>query len=364
MRRTLFYLIKKEFIQLIRDRRMLPLLFIMPIVQLVAYGYIFSTDVKNLKTAVRDLDHTYASRALISSFTNTGYFEVTERVDSAKNIEELIEEGRIQVGINIPRGLSRKLARGEQVSMQVLIDGSDSNVASSALGYAGRIIASKAPRVKGIPRVDVRTRVLYNPDLKSVNYMIPGVIGILLLMITTIVTAAALVRERERGTLEQLVVMPIRRYELILGKILPYILVGLLNIGLAVVVGTLWFGVPLRGSVLLLFLLSIVFIFTTLGLGLLASTVSKTQQQAMWTAYFVMLPSMLLSGLIFPIENMPKVIQYVTYIIPLRYFLTIVRGIFLRGSGIAELWPQVLILAIYGLVIFGLSVIRFQKKLT
>lgn len=364
MRRTLYYLIKKEFIQLVRDRRMLPLLFIMPLIQLIAYGYIFSTDVKDLTTAVRDLDRTRASRELISSFTSTKYFEVTSTADSEDKIKELIEEGRIQVGINIPRGFSKRLERGERASVQVLIDGSDSNVASSALGYAGRIIASKVPPIKRAPQLDTRIRVLYNPDLKSVNYMIPGVIGILLLMITTIITAAALVRERERGTLEQLVVMPIRRYELILGKILPYILVGLLNIGLAVVVGTLWFGVPLRGSVLLLFLLSIIFIFTTLGLGLLASTVSKTQQQAMWTAYFVMLPSMLLSGLIFPIESMPRVIQYITYIIPLRYFLVIVRGIFLKGSGMDELWPQVLILGIYGLTIFGLSVMRFQKKLT
>lgn len=364
MRRTLLYLIKKEFIQLIRDRRMLVILLVLPLMQLVAYGYIFSTDVKHLQTAVRDLDKSGASRSLISSFTNTGYFEVTEHVSSEKEISNLIDRGSVQVGLDIPKGFARRLSEGKKAPVQILIDGSDSNVASSALSYSQRIIASKAPEVKGLSQVETRIRVLFNPDLKSVNYMIPGLIGILLLMITTILTAAALVKEREQGTLEQLVVMPIKRYELVLGKIIPFILVGLLNVSLAVVLGILWFGVPLRGSVMLLFALSIIFVFTTLGLGLFTSTVSKTQQQAMWTAYFIMLPSMLLSGLIFPIENMPKVIQYVTYLIPLRYYLVIVRGIFLKGSGMAELWSQVAILAFYAVAIFGLSVVWFQKKLT
>lgn len=371
MRRTLFYLIKKEFIQLIRDRRLLPLLFIMPIVQLLVYGYIFSTDVKYLSTAVRDLDRSQASRELVSSFRSAGYFQIHHYVESERELARLVERGEVQIAINIPSGFSRRINQGRVSEVQILVDGSDSNVASAGLAYSSRIIASKAlpvgrqaPRIKGLPAVEERIRVLYNPDLKSLNYMIPAVIGFLLVLTTLILTAAALVRERERGTLEQLIVMPIRRYELILGKILPFILIGLINIILGVVVGTLWFNVPLRGSVVLLLVLTMAFVFTNLGLGLFISTVSKTQQQAMTSAYFIMLPSMLLSGLIYPIESMPRVIQYVTYLIPLRYMLTIVRGIFLKGAGFRELWQDTLILTVYGLVIFALSVLRFRKKLT
>lgn len=364
MRRTLFYLIKKEFIQLIRDRRLLPLLFIMPVIQLIAFGYIFSTDVKHISTAVRDLDRSKISRELVSSFKSTGYFQIDHYVESESELNELIEKGEAQLALNIPRGFSDNINRGRVSQVQIVVDGSDSNVASATLAYSSSIIASKAPPIGGLPAVDSRIRVLYNPEIKSVNYMIPGVIGMLLVLTTLLLTAAALVRERERGTLEQLIVMPVRRYELILGKILPFILIGLINIVLAVVVGTLWFNVPLRGSILLLFALTMVFVFTNLGLGLFISTVSKTQQQAMTSAYFIMFPSMLLSGMVYPIESMPKIIQYITYLIPLRYLLTIVRGIFLKGAGFRELWQDTLILAVYGLVIFVLSILRFQKKLT
>lgn len=368
----LFYLVKKEFIQIRRDKRLLPLLVAMPLIQLVLFGYVFSTDVKNIPTAVLDQAKTAESRALVSSVKSAGYFSLAGYASGRTQLQKMIEDGQVRVGLVIPAGYSAAIRRGDPAAVEAVIDGSDPNTGGTAASYLARITQAQGTKVKlkalggHAPPVtlDARQRILYNPEQRSVNYMVPGLIGILLMLVTTLLTSAAMVRERERGTLEHLIVMPIRKWELILGKIMPFILFGFLDVTLITAVGTWWFGVPLRGSLLLLFALAGLFIFTTLGLGLFVSTTSRTQQQAMMTAYFIMLPTMILSGLIFPIENMPAAIQPLTYFIPLRYFLVIVRSLFLKGSGLADLWFDVLMLSVYGLVVFGLSVWRFQKKLT
>ncbi len=368
----LFYLIKKEFIQIRRDRRLLPLLIVMPLVQLLLFGYVFSTDVKNISTGVVDMAKTTESRALVNAFKSAGYFTIRGYTGNRAELMRLIENGDIRVGLVIPRGYSTSLARRRPAEIEALIDGSDPNTGGTAASYILRIVQAQGAKLKlkqlggrtAVSPLDNRIRVLFNPSLKSVNYMIPGLIGMLLMLVSTLLAAAAIVRERERGTMEHLIVMPIRRWELILGKILPFVVFGFFDIMLITAVGALWFKVPFRGDLLLLFTLASVFLFTTLGLGLFVSTTARTQQQAMMTAYFIALPTMILSGLIFPIESMPKVIQLLTYLFPLRYFLVIVRSIFLKGSNLFELWYNVLLLVAYGAIIFSLSVWRFQKKLT
>jgi len=368
----LLHLLRKEFIQLFRDRRMLPLIFVVPLVQLVLFGYVVSTDIKHLSTVVCDQDKSPASRDLVRSFSNAGFFDINYYAGSNKEIRRLMDSGDVAVAIAVPPDFSRNLKRGRVASIQLIFDGSDSSTANTAMNYASRIVQAESTRIvvermafRGLTRVgsvDPRLRVWYNPELKSVNYMVPGLIGVILMVTTMILTSVAIVRERERGTLEQLIVTPIMRWELILGKTIPFVIVGFVEIVLIILVGKLWFQVPLRGDIGLLLAMCAVFIFNTLGLGLFISTVSRTQQQAMLTSFFFLLPAFLLSGFIFPIENMPEVLQYITYVIPLRYFLVIIRGIFLKGVGLSVLWDQALIMAGLGLLIFVLSVLRFQKK--
>lgn len=369
----LLHLLKKEFIQLVRDRRLLPLVLVAPVVQLLLFGYVVSTDIKHLSTVVRDQDRSAASRDLVKGFSNAGFFDINYYADSTKEIRRLMDRGDVAVAISIPPDFSRNLKRGETATIQLIFDGSDSSTTNTAANYASRIVQAKStkivvqrlarfPGLVGVGSLDPRLRVRYNEELKSVNYMVPGLISVILMITTMILTSVAIVRERERGTLEQLIVTPITRWELILGKTIPFVLVGFVEVLLIILIGTLWFQVPLRGDVGLLLAMCAVFIFNTLGLGLFISTVSRTQYQATITSFFFLLPAFLLSGFIFPIENMPKVLQYVTYLIPLRYFLVIVRGIFLKGVGLSILWDQALIMAGFGLVIFFLSVLRFQKK--
>jgi ABC-2 type transport system permease protein len=368
----LFYVIKKEFIQIGRDRRLLPLLIIMPLIQLILFGYVFSTDVKNISTAVVDRSLTVESRTLVSSIRSAGYFTITGRPEGRAALADMMENGEIRVGIIIPEDYARNIARGETASVEAVIDGSDPNTGGTAVSYLSRVIAAQGAKLTTqalggrapTSPLDTRIRVLYNPDLKSVNYMIPGLVGMLLMLITTLLAAAAIVREREKGTMEHLIVMPVRRWELILGKLLPFVVFGFFDVILVSIVGTLWFKVPFRGDVVLLMVVSLIFIATSLGVGLFVSTTARTQQQAMMTAYFVALPTMILSGLMFPIESMPKVVQLLTYLVPLRYFLIIVRSIFLKGSGFFDLWQNILLLSAYGAIVFALSVWRFQKKLT
>jgi ABC-2 type transport system permease protein len=373
--RRVLKLVKKEFIQLLRDRQLLPVVFVLPIVQLILFGYVVRTEIKNIATIVVDHDKTAESRQLIKDFTNAGYFTVVERTNSEQRIVAALDSERASFGLIIPKGYQAALKAEKTAEVMLILDGSDSNAAAQVQSFATRIVAArssallvkKLERLKGmatkVASVESRIRVWYNPDLKSVDYMVPGLIGFILTLLTTILTSTAIVREKERGTLEQLIVTPIKRWELILGKVLPFATLGFLEVVVVIFVGVIWFKIPLRGSLFLLLLLCGIFLFATVGQGLLISTLARTLHEAQVTVWFFMLPSMLLSGFIFPIENMPRVIQLLTYLIPLRYFLVMVRGIFLKGVGLAVLWDQVLILLGLGVIIFILSVLRFHKKL-
>ena len=367
MRRRMRVLVRKELLQLRRDRRMLMPLIIAPIFQLFVFGYAVTLDVKDIGVVVCDRNRQVESRELVNSFPRSGYFEVRDWVESPDQMDEPIESGRAIMGLHIPADFSKRLARGETAKIQVILDGTDMNSAGVAAGYTAALIAqftrSRLSLVAARPPIENQPRIFYNPDLKSINYMVPGVICMILGTVMTAMTAMAIVRERETGTLEQLIVTPVRPMELMLGKTLPFAAIGLFDVIAIVVLARFWFGVEMAGSGPLLLLLSVAFLLTTLGLGLFISTVSRTQQQAMLTAFFVVMPSVILSGFMFPIENMPRAIQWITYAIPLRYFVTIVRGIFLRGAEMSVLWPQALALVGLGGAIFALSALRFQKRL-
>ena len=370
--RRLLTLIKKEFIQIRRDRRILPILLIMPVLQLLILGYAVSSDIKHLSTVVCDLDRTVESRALTDKFATSGYFDIRYYLRDERQIKALMDAGRARVGIVIPPRFARDLARRETATVQLLLDGTDSNTATVAQGYVTQIVNAESTRIildrlgpkADLPiGVDPSVRVWFNPDLKSVNFMVPGVVALILTIVTMTMTATAIVKEKERGTIEQLIVSPIGPFQLMLGKAIPFVIIGYLDIFIVVLVGLFWFGVPIAGSFGLLLLLSGLFIMTTLALGLLISTVSQTQQQAMMLGFFVNPPFMLLSGFIFPIASMPEPMQYLTYLIPLRYFLIIIRGIFLKGVGLDVLWPQALAMLAFGVVVLTLSALRFQKRL-
>lgn len=367
---------RKELIQTRRDRRVLPLVILMPIIQLFLYGYAVSTSIKHLRVAVLDQSYSEASRRLVQVIGSSEYFDITRYTSSYDQVRLALDRGDVNLAVVIPPDFDRLLRNRQRVAqVQVLLDGSDPNTATVAQGYMLRIIQSEANRYLiqrlqdiGIstvqqPGVDARVRIWYNPSLESRWFMIPGVIALVLVVMTMNLTATAIVRERERGTIEQLIVTPIRPTELILGKTLPFVLIGYVQVTTVLTVGTLWFGVPLRGSLLLLLGLAGLFLLTTLGLGLLVSAVSKTQQQASMTVSFFMTPNFLLSGFFFPIANMPYAIQLLTYLVPLRYFLVIVRAIFLKGVGLGVLWPQVVPLAALAVIILALSVSQFHKKL-
>jgi len=372
--RRLAAIIIKEFVQLARDRRTLAMALLMPVIQLLLFGYAITTEVEHLPTVVFDQSQSQESRALLRRFVNSRFFDIAAHVANLQDVQASIDGGRARVGIVIPPDFAQALQTGRPAQVQVIVDASDPLVARSALStaeaigqvasleIATRLLTRAALPVRGVP-VEVRTRAWYNPDLRSVNFMVPGLLAVILSMLTLMLTAIAIVRERELGTLEQLVATPIRRAELMLGKILPYVVLGYVDITLALLIGAFWFRVPIRGSLLLLYALALVFYLTTLGQGILVSTVSRTQRQAMQAAFFVFLPTLLLSGFMFPREGMPPVIQWVGYAIPLTYFLIIVRGIILKGIGLTELSGQIVPLAILGLVFFTVSVLRFQKRL-
>lgn len=354
---------------------MMVLSFMAPVLQLMLLGYAATTDITNIPMLVYDQDRTSMSREFIDQFARSGYFDIVRTIDSPREIDHDIEVGHVWLALVIPSDFTSNLLSLRQASVQLLADGSDANSANISIGYANQIIATysrsivadvqrRVPQAAVPPRVDPEIRVWFNPELKSRNFMVPGVLAMVLMIITMTLTSLAVVREKEIGTLEQLLVTPIKPYQLILGKLLPFVLIGAVDVCLVLLVSRFWFGVPLRGSVALLFALSGLFVLTTLGLGLFVSTISKTQQQAMMTAqFFFFMPFIYLSGFAFPIENMPMGIQYVTYLIPLRYFITIIRGVFLKGVGIAELWPQAAALWIIGGVILTLSILRFNRKL-
>lgn len=368
-------IIRKEFYQLRRDRRMMSVSIVAPIMQVLLLGYAATTDIKYSNLVVCDLDKTAASRSFVRAFTNSSYFIETAAVDAPADADGFIEEGRASIALVIGNGFGRKLLGRERAQVQVVLDGTDANTATILLGYATQIAASyqerilveASSRVRGgarIGRVLPEPRVWFNPDLKSSNFMVPGVVALVLMIVTMTLTSLGIVKEKEMGTLEQLMVTPIRSYELILGKLLPFTIIGFFDVTVVLAIAHYWFGVPMSGSLPLLFGLSGLFILTTLGLGLFISTIAKSQQQAMLIAqFFFFMPFIFLSGFTFPIANMPKFVQVLTYVIPLRYFLEIVRGIFLKGSSLVELWPQGLALFAIGVSIFTLSVMRFRKRL-
>jgi ABC-2 type transport system permease protein len=367
MRRRLRYIVRKELLQLKRDRRLRGMLIFAPLFQLFVFGYAVTLDIRHIPLVVCDLDRSRESRELVGRFTRSGYFDLYGLVASPGALDGPLEAGRAVVGIYIPPDFSKRRARGETAELQVLVDGTDMNSAGVAAGYAQALISHHVGLAEGplrrAPAIVHQPRIWYNPDLRSVNYMVPGVICLILGTVMTAVTAMALVRERETGTLEQLIVTPIRPLELMLGKTLPFAAIGMLDVSLITLVARYWFGVEVAGSVVLLFACALLFLLTTLGLGLFISTVSRSQQQAMLTAFFLITPSVILSGFMFPIENMPGALQLITYLIPLRYFVEIVRGVFLQGVGINLLWPQIVLLAGLGVLIFTLSASRFQKRL-
>jgi len=371
----LFHLIKKEFIQVLREKRLLGIIIIAPILQLIIFGYVATTDVKNINMAVFDQSRTVYSRQFVSEFKNSGYFNVKYYVSDLKQERDLIDSGKIKVALNIPSDFSEKLKSNRKVPVQFILDGTDANATSVSLGYINGIVFEYSMKqlekrfgnIKDLSDrvnvIDVRTRVFYNQSLTSVNYMVPGVLAILLMVLTSVLTSIAIVKEKEYGTLEQLIVTPIKPYELMVGKMVPFVVLGLIDVLLVIFVANFWFKVPLQGSIWLLLSLCLAFLLTSLGTGLYISALSHTMQQTILSVIFVLLPSILLSGFIFPISNMPDVIQWATFIIPMRYFLTIVRGIFLKGIGIEYLWMETFALLVLGGAIFALAVKKFKKKL-
>ena len=370
MKRVL-HLIRKEFLELRRDPRLFGIVILAPLIQLTMLGYVATTDVKNVPVVLVDQDRTVESRELITRFDASQNFVVVDSVGSLREIDAYLDRGRAWMALAIPAGYAEHIRSGRPAVVQVVADGTDANSTNVALGYAGSLVASYARELGSSPGagvtgrlVEADVRVWFNPELESRDFMIPGILALLLLVVTTNLSSMAIVREREFGTLEQLNVTPLARWELIVGKLLPYATIGMIDVLLVITVAVFWFEVPLRGSVALLLAMCLVYLLSTLGLGLFVSTISHTQQQAMMTsAFFFLLPMIFFSGFIFPIENMPEVIQPVTYLIPLRYFLVILRGIFLKGVGLEVLWPQALALLAWGLGILTLATLRSTKRL-
>jgi ABC-2 type transport system permease protein len=373
--RRLKALIRKELTHMRRDPRTMAMIFIMPILQLLLLGYATNTDVRNVPTVVYDQDNSRASRELLAAYEATGYFSLEHVVYSEPAATKLVEAGQARVAVMIPPRYESDLAAGRKAVVAVLIDGSDPTVAGTALSTAtlvgqahGTEILAQQMSARGVARtgalpLEVRTCVLYNPDMQSSYNMVPGLIAMILMMTTTNLTSSAIVKERERGTIEQLIVTPIRNWELIIAKIIPYVLVSLSNVIVILVMGTLWFHVPIRGSFILLFALTGLFLLPNLGIGLFVSTFARTQQQAQFMVIPIMLPSMMLSGYIFPVAALPPALQAVSRMLPLTYFLTIARGIVIKGAGIDVLLPQVTALCIFSVLLLAVAALRFRKSL-
>ena len=369
MRRVL-HIVRKEFLELRRDPRLFGIVIIAPIIQLTMLGYAATTDVRDVPMVVVDEDRSSDSRALISRFDASDNFVVVDSLTSIRQVDAYLDTGRAWMALAIPADYAERVRTGQPSAVQVVADGTDANSTNVALGYAGRLVSAYARELAAAdghgppaPLIATEVRVWFNPELESRFFMIPGILALLLLVITTNLSSMAIVREREVGTLEQLNVTPIARWELISGKLLPYGLIGVVDVLLVVAVAVAWFEVPLRGSFALLLAMCIVYLLTTLGLGLFVSTISSTQQQAMMTSsFFFLIPMVFLSGFVFPIDNMPGWIQPVTYLIPLRYFLVIMRGIFLKGVGLETLWPQAAALLAWGVGILTLAILRSSKR--
>ncbi|MCX8118512.1 MAG: ABC transporter permease [Desulfobacterota bacterium] len=375
MFRRVRFLFVKELLQVVRDKRLRITLVFPPLFQLIVFGYAANLDVKHIKIAVRDLDQSVDSRELVARFDRSKYFKVVSYPESPKEMEALIKKGKITLSLEIPQGFSRKIKKGQTASLQIVVDGMESNTALIGLGYVGQILSgySTEVMVRRLNREGLREfeeagaelehRIWFNPNLESRFFYVPGVIATIAFLLPMILTAQAIVRERELGTLEQIMVTPIRPWELVLGKILPFALIGLIDVVMIALVGVFWFGVPFRGNPLVLLLGTLLFLLSSVGIGLLISTISTTQQQAQISVFFFMNPAFILSGFAFPLENMPQWLQYLTYINPLRYFLVIIRGTFLKGVGLEMLWPEMVALALLGGWMMGWSSMRFRKRL-
>ena len=375
MFRRIRYLLVKELIQTLRDRRMRMTLIVPPIFQLIIFGYAANLDVKHIRTAVRDLDRSVDSRDLIGRFGSTQYFDIVSYPQTSKEAEDLLNQGEVTLSIEIPTDFSKKLKKGDTATLQILVDGTESNAALIGLFYVNQILSQYAAQVlvRRLNRagmadfeqagVALEPRTWFNSNLESRVFYVPGVIASIALLLPIILTAQAIVREKEMGTLEQIMVTPIRSWQLMLGKTLPFALIGLLDAIMIALIGIFWFGVSLQGNPFVLLLGVVLFLMSSVAIGLFVSTISSTQQQAQISTFFFAMPAFTLSGFAFPIENMPNWIQVLTYANPLRYFLVIIRGVFLKGNGLDLLWPQILALAILGGVMILLSSLRFRKRL-
>jgi ABC-2 type transport system permease protein len=366
----------KEFIQVFRDKRTRFILIGPPIIQMMVFGYAANYEIRHVSTVVLDLDHSQESRELVSRFTSSLYFDVQRQLTNSRQLGDLIERGDATVGLEIDAGFAQKLRSGETAPLQVIVDATNSNTALIASGYIAQIAQGYAAQyqqdrinriapqlLEVMPSVELAPRPWYNPDLRSRWFFVPGIIGSLTLVLVITLTAFAVVREREIGTLEQMMVTPIRPAEFILGKTLPFFLIGIFDVALISVVGSLWFQVPFRGHVLVLALGAVLFILCMLGVGLLISTISATQQQAMVTSFFFIMPAVTFSGFGFPISTMPHWMQLCSYAIPLRYFLIVIRGTYLKGVGLDILWPQMAAMAGLGVALLTTAILRFHKAL-
>ncbi|MCX7250890.1 MAG: ABC transporter permease [Burkholderiales bacterium] len=372
----IYHLLLKEFLQLRRDKSARFRLLVPPVIQMLLFGYAATFEVFNVATVILDQDQTQESRALVAEFVHSSRFKLVAAASDRRDVQDAVETSKAQVGIVVPQGFSELLRKGQTTPLQVLVDGTNSNTALIALGYVSQIcgsfghtyaldLAQRTGRTLGRPMVNVQLqeRYWYNPNLNSRWFFIPGLIGTLTLIVIVNLTAFAIVREREVGTLEQILVTPIQPIEFIIGKTLPFFLIGLFEVAIVAVFGMLWFEVPFNGNPLVLMLGTSLFLLSTLAIGLLISTVCKTQQQAFSSNFFVLNPMFILSGFSFPISSMPDALQWLTYLDPLRYFLVIIRATYLKGVGIDVLWPQMAGLAALSLSLFAVAVLRLHKSL-
>jgi ABC-2 type transport system permease protein len=364
-------LVRKEFIQLFRDKKSRPILVIAPLVQLLVFGYVVTTDIRNIAVGFLDQSRTRESRMLMDAFNANTTFNIVYVSDKSANLEEKLLNRKIDLAIKVNPDFSERIRKGETASIQILVDGSMSNMASVRIAYTSFVldglnqilIKELYPFKMDYGKIDGRVRTWYNPNLYSHNFFVPGIVAFLIMILTLLFTSMAIIKEKEAGTMEQLIVTPVKPFELILGKTIPYIIIALAQMVAVTVFAIFWFNIPLAGSIVLLAFATCLFLLSTLGIGLFISTISSTQQQAMMTTFFFILPFFMLSGFVFPIANMPEVVQWLTYLNPLRFFLIVIRGVFLKGVGLSVLWPQLVALAIIGFIVFTGAVSRFRKRL-
>lgn len=364
-------LVRKEFIQLLRDRRNRLILFVAPLIQMLVFGYVVNYDIRHIRVALTDYSRTVESRALAEAFSGGGIFHIRHTPEDSRTFEDLLLRGQVDMGIKIPPDFASLIRAGKTAPLQIIVDGSMSNMAALRLSYIASVLErfnrdtlhELYPMKMDYGRIDARIRAWYNPNIESQHFFVPGIVAFVIMLISLLLTSMAIIREKEAGTMEQLIVTPLKPSELILGKTIPYIIISFLQLTGVIALAVFWFDIPLAGSIALLVLAAGIFLLSTLGIGLFISTVSATQQQAMMTTFFFILPFFMLSGFVFPIANMPLLVQWLTYLNPLKYFLIILRGIFLKGVGFDVLWSQYLFMAILGGLVFTGAIARFKKRL-